>query len=119
MLRLRRIVPAFAEHVASYGDLIYAAIVEWKGSALRRLVLAFVGLTLAVSAVVVACGWLLASVWDQPARHWVAAALVAVLALGAVAVGRRATASVPGPHQARLRAEWQQDLALLAEVRDQ
>jgi uncharacterized membrane protein YqjE len=117
-MRLKRIASALTRHAVAYNDLVVAAAAEWKTAALRRAALALIGVTLGTSAIVIAAAWLLFSFWDSPGRNWIAAALVLVLAAGAFAALRTAASASPGPRQQRLRAEWQQDMAVMTELRN-
>jgi hypothetical protein len=118
MVRAKRLLSALGRHVAAYSDLVPAAAAEWRADAIRRIALALVGLTLAISAIVIASGWLLLTVWQSPERHWIAAGLVLVLAAGAGLAARLARSPSPlAPQQSRLKSEWEQDLALLGEAR--
>jgi len=117
-VRIKRVISALSRHLVGYTGLISAAAAEWRVSAVRRIALALAGLTLAISAVVIASGWLLLTVWESPERHWIAGAIVVALAAGAALAMRAAGSSVViGPQQSRLKSEWQQDLDLLAELR--
>jgi hypothetical protein len=117
-MRLKRIASALTRHAVAYNDLVVAAAAEWKTTALRRAALALIGVTLGTSAIVIAAGWLLFSFWDSPGRNWIASALVMALVAGAFAALRAAASALPGPRQKRLKAEWQQDLAVLTELRN-
>jgi hypothetical protein len=117
MLRLRRLLPAAARHAAAYAALGHAAFAEWRHGFARQAVLLVASALLATSALLVGCGWLLYSVRELPARHVIAAAVVLVLAIGAVVSARSARrAGLPGPDQQRLRRELQQDRGLLDEL---
>ena len=116
-MRVKRVLSALSRHLVAYSDLIGAAASEWRAGALRRVVYALTGLTLAIGAVVIASVWLLLTIWESPERHWIAAGLVIVLASGAALAVRAAGSSAPGPQQSRLKSEWREDLALLADVR--
>ena len=118
MLRAKRVISALVRHIAAYSDLVVAAVDEWQTDAARRIALALAGVTLAVSAIVIACGWLLLTIWQSPERHWIAAGLVLLLAGGAVLAIRLARSSPAGPQQSRLKSEWRQDLALMSEARN-
>ena len=117
MLRLRRLLPAAAHHASAYAALAAAALGEWRRGFQRQAMLLVVSALLATSALLVACGWLLYSVRDWPARHYVAAGIVLALVVSAVLSGRSAVrAGLPGPEQLKLRRELQQDRALLEEM---
>ena len=117
MLKLRRLLPAAARHVAAYAALGQAALGEWRRGFARQAVLLVASALLATSALLVACGWLLYSVRNLPARHFIAAGVVLGLAISALISGRSAMrAGLPGPEQTRLRSELQQDRGLLEEV---
>jgi len=118
MVRAKRLLSALGRHAVAYSDLVSAAAAEWRADAIRRIALALVGLTLAISAIVIASGWLLLTVWQSPERHWIAAGLVLVLAAGAGLAARLARSASPvAPQQSRLKSEWEQDRALLGEAR--
>jgi hypothetical protein len=93
-MRLKRIASALTRHAVAYNDLVVAAAAEWKTAALRRAALALIGVTLGTSAIVIAA------------------------AAGAFAALRTAASASPGPRQQRLRAEWQQDMAVMTELRN-
>ena len=54
MVRAKRLLSALGRHAAAYSDLVSAAAAEWRADAIRRIALALVGLTLAISAIVIA-----------------------------------------------------------------
>ena len=117
MLRLRRLLPAAARHAAAYAALGQAALGEARRHLTRQAVLLVASALLATSALLVGCGWLLYSVRELPARHFIAAAIVLALAIGAIVSARAASrAGLPGPEQMRLRSELQQDRGLLEEL---
>jgi hypothetical protein len=114
MLRLRLLVPAVARHVGAYARLGHAAWTEWRLGFGRQALLLLTSALLAMSALLVGCGWLLYSVRHRPERHFVALALVLVLVVSAVLSARNGLrAGRPGPELRRLQHELEQDRDLL------
>ena len=117
MFRLRLLAPAIGRHLAAYVTLGQAALIEWRRSFERQAILLLTSALLALSALLVGCGWLLYSVRNRPERHFVAAGLIVLLVLSAVASARNGLkAGRPGPEQRRLQHELEQDRGLLEEL---
>ena len=116
MFRLRLLAPAVARHLAAYAALGHAALTEWRRGFERQALLLLTSALLAMSALLVGCGWLLYSVRNRPERHLVALGLVGVLAVSAILSARNGLrAGRPGPEQRRLQHELKQDRGLLEE----
>jgi hypothetical protein len=117
MFRLRLLGPAIARHLAGYATLGQAALSEWRRGFQRQAILLLTSALLALSALLVGCGWLLYSVRNLPERHFVAIGLIVLLAGSAFASARNGLkAGRPGPDQQRLQRELQQDRGLLEEL---
>jgi hypothetical protein len=116
MFRLRLLASAVARHLAAYGTLGHAALTEWRRGFERQALLLLASALLAMSALLVGCGWLLYSVRNLPQRHLVALGLIVLLLVSALLSARNGLrAGRPGPEQSRLQRELQQDRGLLEE----
>jgi hypothetical protein len=116
MFRLRLLGPAVARHLAAYATLGQTALSEWRRGFERQAMLLVASALLAMSGLLVGCGWLLYSIRDRPERHFVALGLVVVLVGGALISARQGLrAGRAGPEQRRLQHELQQDRSLLEE----
>lgn len=115
MIRLRQLGPAFIRHVEAYAQLALAAGRDMRALALRRAMLVAVAAMLGIAAVVLLGATLIAAGWETPYRGWIAAAVLAALALGAFGCLAAARAK-PGAstHLQALKDEWQKDRAWLA-----
>jgi len=80
MFRLRLLGPAVARHLAAYAALGQTALSEWRHGFERQAVLLVASALLAMSGLLVGCGWLLYSVRNRPERHFVALGLIILLA---------------------------------------
>ncbi len=116
MFGLRLLGTAVARHLAAYAALGHAALTEWRRSFERQALMLLTSALLAMSALLVGCGWLLYSVRNWPERHLVALGLIALLCISAILSARNGLrAGRPGPEQRRLQHELQQDRGLLEE----
>ena len=116
MFRLRLLGSAVARHLAAYAALGQTALSEWRRGFERQAVLLVASALLAMSGLLVGCGWLLYSVRNRPERHFVALGLIILLVGGAIVSARNGLrAGRSGPAQRRLQHELQQDRGLLEE----
>lgn len=110
MIHLRQLGPAFIRHVEAYGQLAAAAGRDLRGIARRRLMLALVGLVLAISLVTLVGASLIAAGWGTPGRWWIVGGVLALYALATFACLSGAAADMPrSPHVQALKDEWQKD----------
>lgn len=117
MLTSVRVLPVLMRHVAAYRDLVVSAGSEMKADLSRRLIAILVAAIVALGALVLACGWLLMSVWEADNRNLVIASVILLLVIGAVLAVRWALQSrSSGPQHARLREEMRKDFALLDQL---
>ncbi|MCU0759947.1 MAG: hypothetical protein MUF07_12230 [Steroidobacteraceae bacterium] len=115
MIHLRQLGPAVIRHVEAYGQLAAAAAREMRDIGRRRAMLAVVGLVLSMALVILAGGTAIAAGWDTPWRWWVAAGVLAGLAIATFGCLSAAFAAMPrSTHMQALREEWQKDKAWLS-----
>jgi uncharacterized membrane protein YqjE len=115
VIRVRQFGPALVRHVEAYGLLAAAAARDLRAIAMRRMLLAAVGAGLGIAAVVLLGATVIAVGWATPYRGWIAAGVVAALAVAAVGCFMAARAELPRSSDLQaLQGEWQKDRAWLA-----
>jgi hypothetical protein len=110
------LTPLLARHLASYLELGAAAAVEYRGTLARRVVLALVGLIVAIAAVIAVWTAGLVALWETPWRLGYAATSALVLLVAAIFILRAALGPRPaGACAGALRVEMDKDMELFRE----
>jgi MFS family permease len=115
VIHLRQLGPAVIRHVEAYGQLAAAAARDMRDIGRRRAMLAVVGMVLSIALVILAGATAIAAGWDTPWRWWVAAGVLAALAIATFVCLSGAFAAMPrSTHMQALKDEWQKDKAWLS-----
>lgn len=118
MERIAAVASIAIRHVGAYTDLILSDVETASLVARRRATALGVMVGGLLLAVVVACTWLIAAVWDTPARDWVLGGLLALFIVVSIAAFQALRAiNLGAPTMlSRTAREWAKDRQLLEEL---
>jgi hypothetical protein len=108
--------PILARHLGAYAELVAAEAAQLAQLLAQRLIAAVVALLGIVMTMLLACVWLLGTVWDTPWRSATLAALIllfAAVATTAVVLAARRWKTGAAPFAA-VRQQWEVDRLLIS-----
>lgn len=105
-------------HASAYTDLILSDVETASTLARRRVLAVAIIAGSSILALLLACGWLVAAVWDTAGRNWTLGGLLGLFVLSAVlasAILRSINADAP-TMLSRTAREWAKDRQLLEDI---
>jgi len=105
-------------HAGAYTDLILSDVETASRLARRRLLTVAIIAGSSMLAVLLACGWVVAAVWDTAGRNWALGGLLGLFVLSAALASivlRSINADAP-TMLSRTAREWAKDRQLLEDI---